>query len=112
MKKRKTKDAAEIMDRWFGGDAEWDGMVLEEELKARIGQLVYTLRTEAGLTQTRLGEIVGTTQEVISKVENADYDGSALEMLFRVCVALKKRFTVCGPGVPFAEAECGVAVNA
>ena len=111
-RKKGTTDAVEIVDRIFGaGDPEWERMCLEEEIKARIGVIVYGLRTEASLTQTKLAEMVGTTQEVISKVENADYGGSALEMLFRVCVALKKGFAVCGPGVQPAAQECGVAIS-
>ena len=110
-KKRVTRDAVEIMDRIFGADdPDWERRCLEEEVKARIGQVVYALRADASLTQTQLADMIGTTQEVISKVENADYDGSALEMLFRVCVALKKRFTVYGPGVSFKTHDCGVAV--
>ncbi len=110
-KKRTTKDAVEIVDRIFGkDDPDWDRRCLEEEVKARIGQVVYALRSDAHLTQTQLAEMIGSTQEVISKVENADYDGSALEMLFRVCVALKKRFTVCGPGVTHSAHDCGVAI--
>lgn len=109
---RRISDAGELMDRWYGGDAEWDQMVQEEELKARVGQLVYALRTEARLTQTRLAKMVGTTQPVISKLENADYEGSALDMLWRVCVALHKRFDVGGPGLPLRSgAECCAIVQ-
>jgi len=79
------------MDRWFGGDEEWDQMVAEEELKARIAQVIYALRTESGLTQTRLGKMIGTSQAVVSKLENADYDGSSLEMLWRICCALHRK---------------------
>ena len=82
------------MDRWFGGDEEWNEMVAEEELKARIAQAAYALRTQAGLTQTRLSKMVGTSQAVISKLENADYEGSSLEMLWRICRVLHRRIEV------------------
>lgn len=106
-KKRRISDAGELMDRWYGGDPEWDRMVQEEELKARVAQIVYALRTEAGLSQTRLAQMVRTTQPVISKLENADYEGSALDMLWRICLALHRKFDVGGPGVPLRSGvEC------
>ena len=92
--KRKITDAVEIIDRRYGGDPEWDRMALEEELNARIGQTVYDLRNAAGLTQARMAKLVGTTQSIVSKVENADYDGSAAEMLVRVCFALHRRIEI------------------
>jgi len=92
--KRKITDAVEIMDRRYGGDPEWERMALEEELNLRVAQTVYDLRTGAGLTQQKLAEMVGTTQSIMSKVENADYDGSAAEMLVRVCFALHRRIEI------------------
>ena len=110
MKRDKTEDAVELMDRWFGGDEEWNEMVAEEELKARIAQAAYALRTQAGLTQTRLGKMISTSQAVISKLENADYHGSSLEMLWRICRALHRRIEVtCTDGEP--RASCRVAVT-
>lgn len=92
--KKRITDAVEIMDRRYGTEPEWDRLVAQEELKASVGQLVYDLRVESGLSQTRLAEIVGTSQSVISRVENADYEGSALEILVRVCFALHRNISV------------------
>lgn len=92
--RKQITDAAEIMDRRYGGDVEWNRLVAEETLKASIGQLVYDLRTEASLSQRRLADLVGTSQSVISRVENADYEGSALEILARVCFALQRSISV------------------
>lgn len=86
--KRKITDAVEIIDRRYGGDPEWEEMVAREDLNLRVGQAVYDLRARAGLTQEALASMAGTTQSIISKVENADYEGSAAEMLVRVCFAL------------------------
>jgi DNA-binding XRE family transcriptional regulator len=83
-----TRDAVEIIDREFGkDDPEWEAGVIEEGLKVRVGQMVYDIRTELKLTQAQLGKRVGTSRSVISKLENADYEGSALEMLWRICLA-------------------------
>jgi predicted transcriptional regulator len=52
------------------------------------------MRTEAGLTQERLAELVGTTQSVISRLEDSDYDGHSLSMLSRIAEALQKKLTL------------------
>lgn len=109
--KKKITDAVELMDRWYGGDPEWDQMVIEEEIKARVGQIVYHLRTEAGLSQTRLAEMTGVTQAMISKLENADYEGDYFGLLLRVCFVLHKKLDVGGPGAPLSNgAECCAVV--
>ena len=109
--KKRTKDAVELMDHWYGGDPEWDRMVIEEEIKARVGQIVYHLRTSADLSQTRLAKMTGVTQAMISKLENADYEGDYFGLLLRVCFVLHKRLDVGGPGIPLAGGvECCAVV--
>ncbi len=92
--KRTTADAVEIIDRRFGGGEGWDREVAEESLKMNVGQLVHDLRVESGLSQKGLAARVGTSQSVISRVENADYEGSALQVLARVCMALRREISV------------------
>ena len=94
MKSKKTSDAAELMDKWYGGDEEWNQMLVEERLKVQVGQLVYDIRAEAGLSQEALAKLAGTSQSIVSRVENADYEGSALEMLYRICLALHRQVKV------------------
>ncbi len=48
----------------------------------------------AGLTQAKLAELVGTTQSVISRLEDADYEGHSLSMLQRVAEALHRRIDI------------------
>ena len=52
------------------------------------------MRIEAGLTQQQLAALVGTTQSVISRLEDADYDGHSLSILNRIAAALQKKLTV------------------
>ena len=52
------------------------------------------MRTEAGLTQSQLAGLVGTTQSVISRLEDSDYDGHSLSMLTRIAEALHKKVSV------------------
>jgi transcriptional regulator with XRE-family HTH domain len=56
-----------------------------------IAQLVYDARTENGLSQAQLAKLVGTTQSVISRLEDSDYRGHSLMMLRRIAKALGKR---------------------
>ncbi len=110
-RKGRTSNAVSLIDRWYGGDQEWDQMVLEEEIKARVGQIIYHLRTEANLPQTNLAEMIGVTQSMISKVENGDYSGNYFEVLFKVCFVMHKRLNIGGPGVPLESgSECCAVV--
>lgn len=69
-------------------------MVEEESFNADIAQQVYDLRTEAKLTQKQLADMVSTQQSVISRIEDADYDGHSLALLKRIARALKRRLKV------------------
>lgn len=93
-KRKRTSDAVELMNRWYGGDEEWEQELAEERVRVQVGQIVYDLRTEAGLSQEALAKLAGTSQSIISRVENADYEGSALEMLNRICSALHRPIKV------------------
>jgi len=69
-------------------------MVDQATLNAMVAQLIYQARTEAGLTQARLARLVGTRQSVVSRLEDADYEGHSLSMLRRIAEALGKRLEV------------------
>jgi DNA-binding XRE family transcriptional regulator len=95
MAKRTTSNAVEILrNRYVKGDPERKASVETERVNAEIARLIYTMRTEAGLTQARLAEIVGTTQSVISRLEDSDYDGHSLSLLNRIAEALHKKLTI------------------
>lgn len=59
------------------------------EQEGNIAQLVYDLRTGRGLTQAQFAKLVGTTQPVIARLEDADYQGHSLKMLNRIAFALE-----------------------
>jgi predicted transcriptional regulator len=46
------------------------------------------IHTARGLSQMRLADLVGTTQSVITRLEDADYEGHSLTMLRRIAEAL------------------------
>jgi ribosome-binding protein aMBF1 (putative translation factor) len=88
-KRPETSDAIEIMHRrYFEGKPEMMAMLEEELVNAELSRLVYDLRTGAKLTQAQLAKRVGTTQSVISRMEDADYEGHSLAMLRRIARAV------------------------
>jgi transcriptional regulator with XRE-family HTH domain len=94
-KKEKTTNAVEILHRrYIKDDAERKASVQAERVNAEVARLVYDLRRGAGLTQKELAELIDTTQSVVSRLEDADYDGHSLSMLHRVAEALKQKLTV------------------
>ena len=94
-KKEKTTNAVNILHRrYIKDDAERKASVQAERVNADVAQLIYDLRKNAGLTQKELAELIDTTQSVVSRLEDADYDGHSLSMLHRVADALKQKLTV------------------
>ena len=93
-KKGRTTDALEIIDRMIGDDQELRELAELAEFEVAIGGMIYDARTQAGFTQTQLAERVGTDQSVISRMEDADYEGHSLSMLRRIASALGKRVEV------------------
>ena len=94
-RKTRTDDAVTILHRRYVKDDPRQEELLEQERShAEIARLVYDLRKEAELSQRELAELVGTTQSVISRLEDSDYDGHSLSMLRRIAAATKQRLTV------------------
>lgn len=62
-----------------------------------LGQLVYDLQTEAGLSQRKLAERMGTTQSVISRLEEGGGARNRLDTLARVATALDRYLIVSFP---------------
>jgi len=94
-KKINTSDGLEILYRLFiRGKPEREASLARERVNISVAQLVYDLRTEAGLSQQQLAQFVGTTQSVISRLEDADYQGHSLSMLKRITQALGKKLTI------------------
>jgi ribosome-binding protein aMBF1 (putative translation factor) len=79
-----------------------DGKVrVEIEQDLALGQLIYDLRTHAGLSQRELAERMGTTQSVISRLEEGGGARNRLDTLARVAQALGRHLVLSFPaGVP------------
>src|SRR5436309_4547599 len=89
-----TSDAAEIMDLEFGHDPEYQAAISEERVKSQAARAIYDARIAAGLTQKQLADLIGTSQTVISRLEDADYDRHSLAMLDRIARAMNRRIEV------------------
>ena len=62
-----------------------------------LGQLIYDLRTEAGLSQRELADRMGTTQSVISRLEEGGGARNRIDTLARVATALDRHLIVSFP---------------
>jgi predicted transcriptional regulator len=91
---KRTTDALEIMDRLTGDSPEMADLLEQERANLDIARKIYELRTKARLSQAELAKKVGTTQSVISRLEDADYDGHSLAILRRIASALEKRVEI------------------
>jgi transcriptional regulator with XRE-family HTH domain len=87
--KKHTADAVTILQRrYIGEDPARKASLEQERLHAKVARQIFELRTRAGLSQKELAEKVQTTQSVISRLEDADYEGHSLSMLRRIADVL------------------------
>lgn len=91
---KKTKAVDILHQRYISNKAERKVSLEIERANAEVAQAIYDLRKEAGLTQRDLADLIGTTQSVISRLEDADYEGHSLAMLNRISSALKYRLSI------------------
>ena len=71
-----------------GDNPELRRLTEEARVNAAVAQLIYAARTKAGLSQADLAKRIGTRQSVISRLEDADYEGHSLGMLHRIAAAI------------------------
>lgn len=83
-----------LHNRYVGDDPERVAAFERSAANAQVAQLIYDARTASGLTQAELAKRVETTRSVISRLEDADYDGHSLAMLRRVADALGYRLLI------------------
>ena len=88
-------DAVAILHRRFYQGRTARRRSLEEaRANEEIARKMHELRTAAGLTQTQLGRLIGTTASVICRLEGADYEGHSLAMLRRIAGAVNQRVEI------------------
>ena len=92
--KVKTTDAIKILKLRAARDPNLQELYEEEKINFQAAIAIREAREAAGLTQAQLAKLVGTTQSVISRLDDADYDGHTLKMLERIAEALKQRVVI------------------
>ena len=92
---RKSRFASKALDfaydRYIGNDKAKAEAFEAELANADVARKIYDLRTKAGLTQSGLAKLVGTSTSVISRLEDGDYEGHSLAMLRRIASAFKTK---------------------
>lgn len=92
--RKRSSNALLLLEQLSGKNREIADLVKQEEANLDVARQIYNLRTKAGLSQSELARKVGTTQSVISRLEDADYHGHSLDMLRRIASALKSRVDI------------------
>lgn len=92
---RRTSNAVKVLHRrYIGDDAQRKAALEQERINAEVARTISELREQAGMSQRELAEKIGTTQSVISRLEDSDYDGHSLSMLSRIAKALNQQVQV------------------
>lgn len=92
-KLNRMTDAVGQLDQRFGPVLDGADEALFRE-QAEVAEMLLAARTAAGLTQKELAQAAGTTQQVISQLEDADYQGHSLSMLRRIATAVGGRIEI------------------
>jgi ribosome-binding protein aMBF1 (putative translation factor) len=87
-KRQATSSATAILRRVTGRSEKMRVLLDRERLSAAVARQICEARKDRGLSQAKLAAMVGTTQSVIARLEDADYDGHSLTMLRRIAEAL------------------------
>ena len=88
------EDALDLMDKRFGVRPQADALHEQFTEQAEVAEMLFAARNAAGLTQKQLAKLAGTTQQVISQLENADYEGHSTSILRRIATALNSRLEI------------------
>jgi ribosome-binding protein aMBF1 (putative translation factor) len=81
-------------DRFIAGHPERERAYEQALFDTEVATKVYDLRTKAGLSHRALAKKVGTTALVISRLEEADYEGDSLAMLRRIAETVGKKVQI------------------
>ena len=108
----RTKNFADVIRAKMAADPALAEAVEAESFNADLARKVYELRVGAGLTQKQLAESIGTRQSVISRIEDADYEGHSLSVLKRIAHAVGKKLRVEFYAEPEVRATAGRAKSA
>ena len=92
--RKTTSDAVKILSAVSGKNQRMQKLVSGAYVNAKVAQLIYEARTDAKLTQRQLADLVGSTQPVIARLEDANYTGHSLTMLQKIAAVLNKKIEI------------------
>jgi transcriptional regulator with XRE-family HTH domain len=78
---------AQVVQERMRRRPEYRRTFLETGERIDLAMLVREMREFARLTQKELADRIGTTQSVIARLEDAEYEGQSLSMLERIAPA-------------------------
>ena len=87
----RTRNFAKQIERKLAANPKLRSSVEKELFNAEIASQIYRARMQAGLTQDELAQRTGTRQSVIARLEDAEYGGHSLTMVWRIADALDRR---------------------
>lgn len=83
-------------------------VAVEQDLA--LGQLIHDLRVQAGLSQRELADRMGTTQSVISRLEEGGGARNRIDTLARVASGLDRHLVLSFPAEPPGQLHDAVQV--
>ena len=94
--KSKFKSAAvqELYDEIVGSHPSAKDEFEQELVNIDVAQLIYDMRTRAGLSQRELARKIGTSASAINRLESDDYQGHTVAMVRRIAAALNRRLEI------------------
>jgi predicted transcriptional regulator len=95
----KIKSASSILKKMIGSNVLLAKKVMAQRVNNQDARLIVQVRTEAGLTQKQLADLIHTSQPAIARLEDAEYDGQSLSMLQKIATALGRTVHVEMPSV-------------
>ena len=105
-KKRFQSEALQAAYEEIIGDDQQRQADFEQELiNVEAAQLIYDMRTKAGLSQRELAKRVGTTASTICRLEDADYEGHTLAAVRRIATALNRRLELRAVPIPIKTSQ-------
>ena len=85
------KDAVQVLKEFAGDHPDFERFYQEARINSIIAQIVYDARMDAGVTQVELASLAGTSPQVISQLEDADYEGDTFYMIQKIATVLNRR---------------------
>ena len=75
-------------------DPEFKTHYQEEKQALKLAMKIAELREKKGLSQQQLAELMGTSQQAISRIESGEYEGFTLKTLEKIAAATGMRIKI------------------